>query len=315
MRVGVYSDGLPHLSRAELLGWCAEREVDDVELGVGTWGPKPRPHLDLGVLLRDGAERDRLRSELADHGLGLSAINAAGNVLHPAPTERAEAQARLRGAVDLARLLDVDRVVTMAGCPGERAGGSTGIFAVWSTVADDEGLWEWQFEREVAPFWRELSREVARDAPAVQICLELHAGLAVYNPATYARLRELTGPNIGINLDPSHFWWQGIDPVAVIEAVAGRIGHAHGKDTTIYPERVRVNGLLDHAYPPSAEASSWHFSPVGDGHDDATWAGVIAALRAAGFDGTVSIEHEDPALPAEESIERSIAGLRRALAR
>jgi len=294
----------------DALRWCAERGIAHIEMGVGGW--KQADHLDLDALLRDAGERDRLQGELREHGLVLSCVNAAGNPLHPDPAVGERHAALLRGAVELAALLGCDRVVTMSGCPGGREGGSTPVFASWPVVPDDETLWEWQLEHRLAPFWRELSAWAAAAAPEVMICLELHAGASAYNPASFARLREAAGPNVGVNLDPSHFWWQGMDPLAVIDEVGPAIGFAHGKDTLVHPDRVRRNGLLDLAFPVDPGTASWHFCAVGSGHDDATWAALVAALRSAGYDGVISIEHEDPRVTPEEGIETSLAALRRA---
>jgi len=294
----------------DALRWCAERGIAHIEMGVGGW--KQADHLDLDALLRDARERDRLQGELREHGLVLSCVNAAGNPLHPDPAVGERHAALLRGAVELAALLGCDRVVTMSGCPGGRDGGSTPVFASWPVVPDDETLWEWQLEHRLAPFWRELSAWAAAAAPEVMICLELHAGASAYNPASFARLREAAGPNVGVNLDPSHFWWQGMDPLAVIDEVGPAIGFAHGKDTLVHPDRVRRNGLLDLAFPVDPDTASWLFCAVGSGHDDATWAALVAALRSAGYDGVISIEHEDPRVTPEEGIETSLAALRRA---
>ena len=294
----------------DALRWCAERGIAHIEMGVGGW--KQADHLDLDALLRDAGERDRLQGELREHGLVLSCVNAAGNPLHPDPAVGERHAALLRGAVELAALLGCDRVVTMSGCPGGRDGGSTPVFASWPVVPDDETLWEWQLEHRLAPFWRELSAWAAAAAPEVMVCLELHAGASAYNPASFARLREAAGPNVGVNLDPSHFWWQGMDPLAVIDEVGPAIGFAHGKDTLVHPDRVRRNGLLDLAFPVDPDTASWHFCAVGSGHDDATWAALVAALRSAGYDGVISIEHEDPRVTPEEGIETSLAALRRA---
>ena len=294
----------------DALRWCAERGIAHIEMGVGGW--KQADHLDLDALLCDARERDRLQGELREHGLVLSCVNAAGNPLHPDPAVGERHAALLRGAVELAALLGCDRVVTMSGCPGGRDGGSTPVFASWPVVPDDETLWEWQLEHRLAPFWRELSAWAAAAAPEVMICLELHAGASAYNPASFARLREAAGPNVGVNLDPSHFWWQGMDPLAVIDEVGPAIGFAHGKDTLVHPDRVRRNGLLDLAFPVDPGTASWHFCAVGSGHDDATWAALVAALRSAGYDGVISIEHEDPRVTPEEGIETSLAALRRA---
>jgi len=294
----------------DALRWCAERGIAHIEMGVGGW--KQADHLDLDALLRDAGERDRLQGELREHGLVLSCVNAAGNPLHPDPAVGERHAALLRGAVELAALLGCDRVVTMSGCPGGRDGGSTPVFASWPVVPDDETLWEWQLEHRLAPFWRELSAWAAAAAPEVMVCLELHAGASAYNPASFARLREAAGPNVGVNLDPSHFWWQGMNPLAVIDEVGPAIGFAHGKDTLVHPDRVRRNGLLDLAFPVDPDTASWHFCAVGSGHDDATWAALVAALRSAGYDGVISIEHEDPRVTPEEGIETSLAALRRA---
>ena len=155
-------------------------------------------------------------------------------------------------------------------------------------------------------------------APDVRICLELHPGVSVWTLETYKALRTYAGANIGVNLDPSHFWWQGADPIRVIEALAAEvgpvIGWCHGKDTTLYPERIALHGVLDHRFPVDAAWAPWHFSAIGDGHDAATWTRLIAALHAAGHDSVVSIEHEDPSLSPEECIRRSVATLRVALA-
>ncbi len=313
MRVGLFTDGLAHLPRREVLEWCAERGIEDLELGVGTWSP--RPHLDLPRLLAEPAERDLLAGELRAHGQQLACINAAGNPLHPEPAARAEAQAALRGAIELAALLGVETVVTMSGCPGGRgAGGSTGVFAVSWLCCDDESLWEWQFREHVAPYWRELSTWAARAAPGVRICLELHPGVTVFGAESFARLRAEVGPNVGINLDPSHFWWQGVDPIAIIEQHGEAIGFAHGKDTRLYPERIRLHGLLDARYPIDPDTAAWHFTAVGGGRSPSEWGELLSALRRSGYDGVVSIEHEDPTLTPEASIEASALALREALA-
>lgn len=315
MRIGLFTDGLKERSRRDALEWAAARDITDVEMSVGTWGA--RTHLDLAALLGDEAARDALRRDLDETGIRFSAVNAASNPLHPDPAERARAQAAVRGAVELAALLGIDRVVTMAGSPGGRTGGGIGVFGLWSVANDDEPIWAWQMEAEVGPYWRAMSDWMATAAPDVRICLELHPGVSVWTLESYRALRAYCGPNIGVNMDPSHFWWQGADPIRVIGALAEIgpvIGWCHGKDTTLYPERIALHGVMDHRFPVDASWAPWHFSAIGNGHDAATWARLIAALQAAGHDSVVSIEHEDPSLTGEACIERSVATLKVALA-
>jgi sugar phosphate isomerase/epimerase len=313
LQIGVFNDGLSHLPREAAFGWCAERGIPRIEMGVGGWARAPH-QLDLDALLRGRAARDRLTGELRAHGLELSCVNAAGNPLHPDPAIGGRHAALVRAAIELAHLLGVETVVTMSGCPGSRDGGPTPVFAPWALTPDDESLWEGQLEERLAPFWAELCAWAGVQAPSVRICLELHPGASAYSPGSFERLAEHAGPNLGVNFDPSHFWWQGIDPLEVIARIGDRIGFAHGKDTLIHADRVRRDGLIDFRFPVDPDTASWHFAAVGTGHGVEEWAGLLAALRAAGYDGDISIEHEDPRLGAEEGIEASLAGLRDALA-
>lgn len=147
------------------------------------------------------------------------------------------------------------------------------------------------------------------------ICLEMHPGVSIFNTKGFEALSRHVGENIGLNFDPSHFWWQGIDPVEVVAALGHRIGHAHGKDTLLYPDRIRRDGVLHFSPPVDAERAPWHFAPVGEGHDVDCWVSLLTAMRGAGYDGVISIEHEDPRFDGEEGTERSLQGLRRILDR
>ena len=293
MRPGLFTDGLAHLPLSQAVAWCAARGIVDLELGVG--GYSPAPHL------VDGAAET-----IAGGGCRIAALNASGNPLHPDPDVARDHDGALRTAVALAARLGVDRVVAMSGCPGS---GARPVFAGGAWLPDMEGLWQQQWVA-IAEYWRELSGWAADEAPGVRICLELHPGTSIYNPASFALLRALVGDNIGVNLDPSHFWWQGIDPVAAIGALGASIGFAHGKDTLLHPGLIATNGVFDFAWPErEPENLPWHFSAVGGGHPLAEWERLLGALRAAGYDGVVSIEHEDPLLTPEEGIETSLDAL------
>jgi len=125
-------------------------------------------------------------------------------------------------------------------------------------------------ENELIPFWRATSDWLAKEAPEVMVCFEMHPGVTIFSSAGFEALAPHVGRNIGLNLDPSHFWWQGIDPITVVEAFGDRIGHMHGKDTLLYPDRIRKLGVLHFAPPADPTQAPWHFISVGEGHDDAT---------------------------------------------
>jgi sugar phosphate isomerase/epimerase len=310
VRIGVLTDALERLPLEEAAAWCAEAGIEAVELGVG--GYSPAPHADLATLCRDRGERERLAGILADAGLELAALNVSGNPLHPDRAVGERHAAELRGAIELAHLLGVERVVAMSGCPGAPGGGAWPVFAGGAWLPDMEGLWDAQWSR-IASYWRELSAWAADAAPAVVVCLELHPGTSIYNAESFRRLREVTGENVRVNLDPSHFWWQGIDPVAAVDVLGDAIAFVHGKDTLLHPDRIALHGVLDFRWPADAETMPWHFAAVGVGRPATEWARLLEAIRATGYEGVVSIEHEDPNLDPLDGVLASLAGLRTAL--
>jgi sugar phosphate isomerase/epimerase len=313
VRVGVFLDGLAERPLADALDWLAGAvpDIRDVELGVG--GYSPVPHLDLDRLLADAAARDELLGALAGRGLRLCALNASGNPLHPDPAVAAGHDRALRGAVELAPLLGVDVVVAMSGCPGAGPEDRTAPhFVAGGWLPDLEGILEWQWAERVRPYWRALAADAAQAAPDLRICFELHPGTCVYNATTFEWIAS-EGANLAVNLDPSHFFWQGIDPLAVVDRLGGAIGFAHGKDTVQIPANRGLDGLLDCRWPGVAAEMPWNFATVGHGQDADWWAQFVARLRAAGYDGVISIEWEDPFLASEPSIVESAAALRAAI--
>ena len=161
----------------------------------------------------------------------------------------------------------------------------------------------------IEPYWRSLAGWAAELGPNVSICLELHPGTSIYNAESFHRLRQVTGPNILVNVDPSHFWWQGIDPLQAIDDLAGSIGYAHGKDTLLQPKNIARHGLLDFRWPSGPGSTPWHFAAVGTAHSQEEWRHLLDALRRADYDGVVSIEHEDPRYEPEAGVDASLEGL------
>jgi sugar phosphate isomerase/epimerase len=311
VRLAVVAEAFVDWTLPELLDWLTEAapEVGAVELGSG--GYAPHPHCDRGLLLGDSAARERWQHELDDRGFTVAALNAWGNPLHPAAEVAQRHDADLRETIRLAAMLGVDRVVALAGCPAAVAGDQTPHFAAGGWLPYLEGIYEAQWDREVAPYWSALSEFAAREHPDLLVCLELHPGTTVYNVETFRRLAAL-GSNLAANIDPSHFFWQQMDTTAVVDALRDRIGHVHAKDVTFNPEVLAVSGLLDHRWPgPSADVP-WKFATVGHGHDRAWWEQFMHQLRGTAVTA-VSIEHEDPDYPARAGVPESAVLLRAAL--
>jgi sugar phosphate isomerase/epimerase len=257
-------------------------------------------------------------------------LNANGNPLHADPEVGPEDAEDLRRAIEVASLLGVRRVVTMSGLPAAHPGGS---WPAWHVNPWDSGYLdslEYQWDDVAVPFWREIDA-MARDHD-VKVCIEMHPQNLVFNPPTLHRLVDKTNAShVGAEMDPSHLFWQGIDPVAAIDYLGELVFHAAAKDTRINPA-CAVHGVLDDRFTrtPRSENptglggrhtvnrwpadSSWDFVAVGRGHDVEFWSRFLAALGRVDPDMAVNIEHEDTELGQLEGLEVAASTLRAASA-
>jgi len=292
VRVGLFTDGLAHLSLHEALDWLADELPGVRDLEIGTGGYSPAPHCDVEGLADDEAAARAWLAEIEKRGFRLAAFNANGN-----PLEEPDHDLALRNTIRLAALLGVETVACMSGGRAELSGGA------WFPGIEDavEGYWR----DRVLPYWKEIAELAARADTKLRLCLELEPGSAAFNVSTVERLLEV-GSTLAVNVDPSHFVWQGIDSLAAVRRLGGRIGFAHGKDTVMLADRVALDGVLDRA--------SWRYATVGHGHGAEWWSGFVAALEGAGYAGVISVEHEDEQVAPELGIAESARALERAIA-
>ena len=279
--------------------WCAEHGIDDVEMGVGTWSP--RPHLDLDALLHERAARDELRGDLDEYGIRFSAVNAAGNPLHPDPAARADGAGGAQGrdrARRAARRRPGRHDERLPRRPERRR--RSGCSALWSICPDDEPLWQWQMEREVGPYWRELSGWTAEAAPDVRICLELHPGVTVFGPwSPSARLRAVRGRQRRRQPRPEPLLVAGRRPARGDRRARRRSSASRTARTPrSTPTGSRCTACSTTASLIDAATAPGTSRPSATGTTVDTWTRLVRALRRAGHDGVVSIEHEDPSLDA-----------------
>ena len=141
------------------------------------------------------------------------------------------------------------------------------------------------------------------------IAFEMHPGFCVYNPETLLKLRAAVGPVIGANVDPSHLIWQGMDPVAAIRELKGAIYHFHAKDTKVDKYNTAKNGVLDTKHYSDELNRAWVFRAVGFGNNESYWRDIISNLRLCGYDGAISIEHEDSIMTVDEGLRKAISVL------
>ena len=310
MRLGVVLEAFLHRTLDDTLDFVARGapQIMDLEIGVG--GFAPAPHCDVAQLLRDPTARRRWTDRLEDRGFHVSALNVAGNPLDPDGDTARLHDKDLRNAVRLAALLGVNRVVAMAGCPPGAPGDRTAHFDAGGWLPYLAGVHERQWDDALVPYWSELAEFALGEHPQLAICIELHPGTCVYNVETFERFAEIA-PNLAANLDPSHLFWQRMDPLAVVGALS-RVGHAHAKDVVFNPGALALNGLLDRRWTPTEAGAPWTFATVGRGHAADWWRSFVTALAERGVE-SISIEHEDPTMSAEHGVAEGVRCLADAL--
>lgn len=306
MKVGVFSAILSNLPLEKALSHIAGLGCETVELGTGAYPGDA--HCKPAELLASKSKRDRFVGAVASSGLEISSLSCHGNPLHP---DRKIARAHHRvfeSTVKLAGEIGVPVVTTFSGCPGDHAGAK---FPNWVTCpwpTDFLEVLEWQWNKVAIPYWKKQA--AFAKSRGVKIAFEAHPGFLVYNPETLLRMREACGPVIGANFDPSHFFWQGIDPVKAVRALAGAIHHVHAKDTGLYPVNADVNGCLDTKPYADEKNRSWIFRTVGYGHGPEFWCDFVSTLRLCGYDGTLSMEHEDSLMTPAEGLRKGVEFLK-----
>ena len=292
----------------EMLDFCVQQGVSAVEIGTGNWSGAP--HIDLDEVLTSESARNRWHDEMRRRGIDLCALNCSGNPLaHERDMKVTEKTFRL------AELLGVEKVVMMSGLPAGCPGDKTPVWITTSWPPETQTILDYQWNEVAIPVWKKLVCQ-ASDHGITRIALENHGMQLVYNPQTLLRLREEVGPMVGMNLDPSHLFWMGGDPIEAARVLGehGAIYHIHGKDSR--PERrlCGPNGMLDTLPIESFRERAWNYVAVGAGHGVQWWQEFFSVVRMAGYDDVVSLEMEDLTLSMEAGHITSLRALKAALA-
>lgn len=309
MKLGVLTVATYDKTLEEAAKYLSGLGVQALEIGAG--GCPGNTHLNPDDYLGKPEKIAALKEMLKKYNLEVPALSCHGNCVHPKKEIAAKYQADFEKTVLLAEQMGIDTIVTFSGCPGGSEVDMTPNWAVCPWPEDFLEVLDYQWNKVLIPYWKEAVK-FANAHGVKKIALEMHPGFCVYNPETCLKLREAVGDTIGANLDPSHLFWQGIDIVAAIRKLgeAGAIYHFHAKDTKIDPINCGVNGVLDTKHYGDEIHRSWIFRSVGYGHDLQTWKDIISNLRLVGYDGIISIEHEDSLMTGKEGLEKAIAFLK-----
>jgi sugar phosphate isomerase/epimerase len=304
MKVGVFTPLLSQLPLHAVLDKLKKLHIDTVELGTGNYPGDAHCKL---TLLDDARALSELKKVLADHGASISALSCHGNALHP-DKGRAQHDADVsRKTILLAEKLGVPVVVDFSGCPGDSPSAQQPNWVTCPWPPDYLDVLRWQWDEVVTPYWTAHAKFAADHG--VRIAIEMHPGFVVYSPETLLRLRGITGPAVGANLDPSHLFWQNIDPIAAIRVLGDAIHYVHAKDTQLYPANLPRSGVLDTKPYTDERNRGWLFRTCGYGHGAEWWKEFVSTLRMHGYDYVLSIEHEDSLLSAEEGLTKAAAFL------
>ncbi|WP_026693968.1 sugar phosphate isomerase/epimerase family protein [Peribacillus kribbensis] len=311
MKLGVFTVLFAEKSFEEMLDYVKAAGLDSVEIGTGNY--PGNSHCPLDELLESQEKRETYKKAIEDRGLMISAFSCHGNPLSPDKEFAEVSHDTFVKTLKLAELLEVPVVNCFSGTAGDHEGAKYPNWPVapWPNEYGDVLTWQW--EEKLVPYWKEWGKYA--EERNIKIGLELHGGFLVHTPYTLLKLRELTSPAIGANLDPSHLWWQGIDPVGAIKILGkeNAIHHFHAKDTYIDQDNVNMYGLTDMQPYTSIQTRAWSFRSVGCGHSVQEWSDMMSALRTYGYDYVVSIEHEDPLMSIEEGFARAVQNLKTVL--
>jgi sugar phosphate isomerase/epimerase len=297
VRVGVFTPVLSDFGLGEVCRKLRTLDITTVELGTGNYPGDAHCKL---ALLEDRPARAEFKRALADQGFTISALSCHGNPLHPDRDVARRHQETSRRTILLAEQLGVSVVVDFSGCPGDSHDAKRPNWVTCPWPPEYRETLEWQWNEVVSPYWAAHARFAADHG--VRIAVEMHPGFVVYSPETLLKLRAIAGPTIGCNYDPSHMFWQGIDPIAAIRVLGDAIFHVHAKDTEIYEHNLPLTGVLDTKAYTDERHRAWIFRTCGYGHGEAWWRAFVSTLRMFGYDDVLSIEHEDSLLSPEEGL-------------
>jgi len=309
MKLGVITVMFGQMSTDDMLDYVAKVGLDMVELGTGNYPGSD--HINVKELLGSDQKIKDFKTKISDKGLEISALSCHGNPLHPNKGFADSNHNIHHDTVILAEKMGIETVINFSGCPGDSDDSKNPNWVTCAWPPDYAETLEWQWEKKVIPYWKKESK-FAKDH-GVRIAFEMHPGFVVYNTETMLKLRRECGDNIGANFDPSHLFWQGMDPIMSLRKLSECIYHVHAKDCNINEDNTKIDGVLDTKSYTDELHRSWVFRTVGYGHGESWWRDFVSTLRMIGYDGVLSIEHEDSLMSADEGFKKAASFLQNIL--
>lgn len=283
MKIGFLTACLPNLELEKLISWASKQGFKTLELAawpVESDRDYQARQIDAAKFSKDDAKR--IKNLFAMHNMEISAMAYYDNNLHPDLTRRNYYINHLKRVIDTASFLEVKLVGTFVGSnpelsPNENIREIKKVFL---------GILKYAADRNVS-----LMIENCPMENWVRFGLP---GNFAYSPELWdALFNELPFDNFGLNLDPSHLYWLGIDYIQAVKDYASKVFHAHAKDTEMLEEGEYRYGIFGRQIDPIPWKSGWwRYRMPGSGEID--WSKFISTLQENGYNNVLSIEHEDP---------------------
>ncbi len=308
MKIGVFTALFQNLPFEEALDRVVAAGVTAVEIGAG--GYPGTKHCPVDELLNSESARKKYMQAITSRGLILSALSVHNNPVSPDEAEAQKADEDIRKAVRLAQLLEVPVVNGFSGLPAGAPGDKMPNWVTCPWPPHFLEILDYQWNDKTIPYWQKAGKFI--EEHGIKFAFEMHPGMLVYNVETLLKLRHAVGPMLGCNFDPSHLFWNGVDPVAAIRKLGDSIFHVHGKDCYVDKINISVNGCNDNKPYDQILNRAWTFRSIGYGHGAEMWKDIISALRLVGYDYVISIEHEDALMSIDEGLAKGVTMLKEA---
>lgn len=300
MHLGLFTAAFPDTSLEAVADFAADSGFQALELAAWPQGEGAERryagvcHVPTETLDEAGAAE--IRALLDARGLGISSLGYYPNVFDPDPAAAAVAREHLPRVFRAARLLGVPVVGTFVGRDPAKG--------VPAALEDVQAVWP----DLIAAARAEGVAVAFENCPMIFSQDEWPGGKNLaYSPALWRELfRILPGDDVGLNLDPSHLVWQMIDIERVVREFAPKILHVHAKDLEVDRDGLFEEGVM-------SLGMGWQVPRI-PGLGEVRWDRFIAALFRHGYDGVVSVEHEDRTFEgSRELVERGFLIARDAL--
>ncbi len=308
MKIGLFTNCFFNESWPDICRSASEAGFECLEIGAGalhgTYVCNPEKLLKDKFALRD------FISVLEKHNLQISSFSCMGNYLHPNKKISDTHRKDLENVVELAAATGVKVLNGFAGCPGAAEDAKYPCWIGLPYPPEFRGYLKWQWSERIIPFWREMAEKLKKYK--IKYAFEMHPGDAVFNTSTLVKLREeVDYDGLGCCFDPAHLFWQGMDPIECVKILNGLIFNVHAQDAELNMKVVSVDGVLDSKDYGKLASRAWNLRLVGYGHSEEFWRKLVSVLRLCGYDGSLSVEHQDALIGKNEGFKKAIEFIRK----